>query len=109
MTSRKQEGIVSFSPTSVAVGPSQDDVEPISLDERRPWKTRPMSEKAQRTTNPIRRIVDPIVANIQNGSERGDGKDHISLAVRFKYSLVHSCSSHRALLTFMFSVFFTVG
>jgi hypothetical protein len=45
------------------------------------WKCTP-SKKSLRTTNPIRVIVDPIVANgIQSGEERGDGKDPISLAV----------------------------
>ena len=40
------------------------------------------SDKALRTHNPIRAIVDPIVANsIKCGKERGDGKDQISLAV----------------------------
>lgn len=47
------------------------------------WKVPlPASSKANRTTNPIRAIVDPIVRNIQTGEQRGDGKDHISLAVR---------------------------
>jgi hypothetical protein len=50
------------------------------------------SKKSLRTTNPIRAIVDPIVANgIPSGEERGDGKDHISLAVR---DLVQSCSTY---------------
>lgn len=45
------------------------------------WKCTP-SKKSLRTTNPIRVIVDPIVANgIQSGEERGDGKDPISLAL----------------------------
>ena len=46
-----------------------------------PWSTCPTSAKSLRTRNPIRAIVDPIVKNIQSGQERGDGKDHISLAV----------------------------
>ena len=41
----------------------------------------PASEKANRTTNPIRAIVDPIVSKIKLGCQRGDGKDPISLAV----------------------------
>lgn len=49
--------------------------------ELEPWVC-PASAKSLRTTNPIRAIVDPIVANIQSGEERGDGKDLISLAVR---------------------------
>lgn len=45
------------------------------------WKCR-ASKKSLRTTNSIRAIVDPIVANgIKSGEERGDGKDHISLAL----------------------------
>ena len=50
------------------------------LVEDRPWLC-PASAKSLRTTNPIRAIVDPIVANIKSGNERGDGKDLISLAV----------------------------
>jgi hypothetical protein len=46
------------------------------------WRCEP-SQKSLRTTNPIRAIVDPIVSNgIKSGEERGDGKEHISLAVR---------------------------
>lgn len=45
------------------------------------WSLRPASQKSMRTQNPIRAIVDPIVKNIQSGADRGDGKDHISLAV----------------------------
>ena len=42
----------------------------------------PASSKSLRTHNPIRAIVDPIMANsIKCGKERGDGKDQISLAV----------------------------
>ena len=44
----------------------------------------PASKKSLRTHNPIRAIVDPIVASsIKCGEERGDGKDQISLAVSF--------------------------
>ena len=43
----------------------------------------PVSEKANRTTNPIRAIVDPIVSKIKLGCQRSDGKDPISLAVSF--------------------------
>jgi hypothetical protein len=46
------------------------------------WPNLPASRKSQRTTNPIRSIVDPIFSSIKSGSERGDGKDPISLAVR---------------------------
>lgn len=46
------------------------------------WSVKPASQKSLRTQNPIRAIVDPIVKNIQSGAQRGDGKDHISLAVR---------------------------
>lgn len=48
----------------------------------KPWVTCPASAKSIRTINPIRALVDPIVANgIKSGEERGDGKDLISLAV----------------------------
>lgn len=43
-----------------------------------PWVI-PASRKASRTTNPIREIVDPILANV---SPRDDGKEFLSLAVR---------------------------
>ena len=45
------------------------------------WNQVPASAKSQRTLNPIRAIVDPIVRNIQTGEQRGDGKGPISLAV----------------------------
>lgn len=51
-----------------------------SSADKKSWKC-PASAKSLRTTNPIRAIVDPIVANIQGGEERGDGKDLISLAL----------------------------
>mmetsp|Transcript_13610 Transcript_13610/g.29607 ORF Transcript_13610/g.29607 Transcript_13610/m.29607 type:complete len:556 (-) Transcript_13610:148-1815(-) len=42
----------------------------------------PASRKSLRTHNPIRAIVDPIMAtSIKSGEERGDGKDQISLAL----------------------------
>ena len=51
-----------------------------------------VSDKALRTHNPIRAIVDPIVANsIKCGKERGDGKDQISLAVCFIVFLKYLC------------------
>jgi tyrosine aminotransferase len=52
--------------------------EPKDDDE---WQVLPPSAKSLRTMNPIRAIVDPIVANIKSGEERGDGKNHISLGV----------------------------
>lgn len=54
---------------------------PLSLKSSRSWGRIKASNKAKRTENPIRKIVDPIVANIQSGKERGDGKEYISLAV----------------------------
>jgi hypothetical protein len=45
-----------------------------------------------RTRNPIRAIVDPIVQNIKSGEERGDGKDHISLAVSGGHTKRISCT-----------------
>lgn len=62
---------------------SYDDVATTTKANDDEWKILSASTKASRTSNPIRAIVDPIVANIQNGEERGDGKDHISLAVSF--------------------------
>ena len=51
------------------------------------WPTLPASAKSQRTRNPIRAIVDPIVASA--GKEnREDGKKLISLAVR-----TYNCSA----------------
>jgi hypothetical protein len=47
----------------------------------------PASRKSLRTKNPIRAIVDPILAQVRSGAERADGKDPISLAVR-----IYSCS-----------------
>lgn len=50
-------------------------------ESRQEW-VYPASKKAMRTTNPIRKIVDPIVASsVKCGKERGDGKDQISLAL----------------------------
>ena len=49
--------------------------------EEEAW-TVPASSKSRRTHNPIRAVVDPIVASsVKSGRERGDGKDQISLAV----------------------------
>lgn len=52
--------------------------------------TAPASRKSLRTHNPIRAIVDPIMAHsIKCGKERGDGKDQISLAVSiYLFSLI---------------------
>lgn len=52
----------------------------------------PASQKSLRTHNPIRAIVDPIMAHsVKCGKKRGDGKDQISLAVSGKHeSLVSS-------------------
>jgi tyrosine aminotransferase len=67
-----------YSPTSVAQD-SPHHLEPIVLNPSK-WIC-PASQKSMRTINPIRAIVDPIAKNILSGSQRGDGKDHISLAV----------------------------
>jgi hypothetical protein len=92
-TPRRTDGSISSSPISVV--PDHHDggpivVEPMALtpqsEPRRPtsyndsWLC-PASAKSLRTINPIRAIVDPIAKNIQTGTERGDGKDPISLAV----------------------------
>ena len=47
------------------------------------WRILSPLPKSKRTVNPIRSIVDPIFANIQSAEERSDGKNHISLAIRF--------------------------
>ena len=75
------------SPTSV-VQHATHVVEPIHLSSKhtdgddKGWVC-PASIKSIRTRNPIRAIVDPIVANVKLGCQRPDGKDPISLAVRF--------------------------
>ncbi|KAL9186669.1 hypothetical protein ACHAXT_005907 [Thalassiosira profunda] len=51
------------------------------VKEEKAW-TAPASRKSLRTHNPIRALVDPIMASsIESGKERGDGKDQISLAL----------------------------
>ena len=47
------------------------------------WRTMPASRKARRTRNPIRAIMDPIMADARTtgGGRRHDGKGQISLAV----------------------------
>jgi hypothetical protein len=52
-----------------------------SLSDASSWWVCPASDKSVRTSNPIRAIVDPIVANVKLGCQREDGKDPISLAV----------------------------
>lgn len=85
--------VLSASPTSVTAGqmaPERVVVEPLELSPKRPsdtttsiksWRILSPSAKSKRSVNPIRSIVDPIVANIQSGEARGDGKNHISLAL----------------------------
>lgn len=65
---------------STANGHREDNAgEPEPEEEA--W-TVPASSKSRRTHNPIRAVVDPIVASsVKSGRERGDGKDQISLAV----------------------------
>ena len=86
MTSKPQNNSTSLfanSPTSVVQNPDQI-VEPIVLDEdeeeEHAWLC-PASAKSNRTINPIRAIVDSIVADTKLGCQREDGKDPISLAV----------------------------
>jgi hypothetical protein len=85
MTSKAQNPASLFansSPTSVVQKPHQI-VEPIVLDkdkEHGEWIC-PASVRANRTHNPIRAIVDSIVANTKLGCQREDGKNTISLAV----------------------------
>lgn len=51
----------------------------ISSSDGGGWKTMLASKKAQRTLNPIRAIMDPIMATAP--TRRDDGKSQISLAV----------------------------
>jgi len=56
----------------------------ISSNDDGGWRTMlPASKKAQRTLNPIRAIMDPIMATAQKS--RDDGKSQISLAVSALY------------------------
>ena len=64
----------------------------ISSDDGGGWKTMPASKKAQRTCNPIRAIMDPIMATAQTSRE--DGKSQISLAVSARGSHNKSRSSN---------------
>lgn len=61
----------------------------------------PASQKSLRTHNPIRAIVDPIMAHsIQCGKERGDGKDQISLAVSSQHEFACLLSSMTCVMYF---------
>lgn len=52
----------------------------------------PASKKSLRTHNPIRAIVDPIMAHsVKCGKERGDGKDQISLALGDPTAYIPPC------------------
>ena len=87
--------MISSSPTSILsqslVGEDEGSEEP--------WTILPASEKSLRTTNPIRAIVDPIVANL--GQQTHD-KSFLSLAVRsivcFFDELLIILSSHLIML-----------
>ena len=73
--------------TSLSTSPSSIMLEQFnhteSITDFTSWVC-PASEKSLRTNNPIRAIVDPIVASsVKCGKKRGDGKDQISLAVSF--------------------------
>ena len=78
--------VMAPSPTSVVRREEAGEtvVEPMFLTSpaASSWPTLTPSAKSLRTKNPIREIVDPIVASIQSGVEREDGKELISLAVR---------------------------
>eukprot|EP00980_Cylindrotheca_fusiformis_P025775 scaffold14589_cov106-Cylindrotheca_fusiformis.AAC.4 len=73
------------SPTSVTLVPAPNTTTTLDSMVLTPtsstWKKLPASQKSIRTVNPIRAIVDPIARNIKTGEQRGDGKDHISLAL----------------------------
>lgn len=79
MNLNNKDNNIRGSPASVIQTPPTVAIPPIEQEEEEAW-TCPASEKSLRTTNPIRAIVDPIVASL-NGEERNDGKKHISLAV----------------------------
>lgn len=67
--------------TGELVPPRDVPIKPDNEDSNDTWMC-PASAKSLRTTNPIRAIVDPIVASsVKSGEERGDGKGQISLAV----------------------------
>lgn len=87
MKATKKANVFSSSPASVIQTPPSAEVPPIeaafgqdSQQDSEAWMC-PASQKSIRTINPIRAIVDPIVASTL-GKEREDGKEHISLAVR---------------------------
>ena len=74
---------------------SSDDIAASSSSSRSAVIASPASQKSLRTHNPIRAIVDPIMAHsIKCGKERGDGKDQISLAVSMTVNMksIVSCS-----------------
>lgn len=87
----------STSPTTV-VRVGRPLPEPLRLA-KTDWRVLRPSSKSLRTSNPIRAIVDPIVAGIRSGEERGDGKDPISLAVSGKKAECTSLSHRIWLLT----------
>lgn len=65
----------------------------------------PASRKSLRTHNPIRAIVDPIMAHsIKCGKERGDGKDQISLAVSIHLYSFISFFDHMLCLKFWYVI-----
>ncbi len=79
---------------------SNDNIAASSLSRCNGVIASPASQKSLRTHNPIRAIVDPIMAHsVKCGKERGDGKDQISLAVSNKHEITYS------LLTCMSCVF----
>jgi tyrosine aminotransferase len=77
MKANNKDNSIRGSPASVIQTPTA--VIPPIIQEEEAWIC-PPSEKSLRTTNPIRAIVDPIVASL-SGQERNDGKNHISLAL----------------------------
>jgi len=64
--------------TSTSTTGSTNGRDGINVNEQ--WPICPASMKSQRTRNPIREIVDPIVANSRD-SQRADDKEQISLAL----------------------------
>ena len=82
--------VVISSPTSVVldgITDEEDAIEPMCLTSSissSDWSKLSPSAKSTRTKNPIREIVDPIVANMQRECNNKCQKKPISLAVSLK-------------------------
>lgn len=101
MKANNKDNSIRGSPASVIQTPTA--VIPPIIQEEEAWIC-PPSEKSLRTTNPIRAIVDPIVASL-SGQERNDGKNHISLAVGSLFICLHPIIGARLDYSHLFSSF----